>query len=364
MSLSVLGIGQAGGNLGSLFAERGYNVGIINYSQADLSTCSNIDEHLRLRIIGSEGVGRDRGEAIKLMNNNWESCLSFVKENFSQPSTEMILVVFSCGGGTGSGVAPLLCEILTNELDKTIIAVPILPSKSESIVSHINTLECLEQLSELNICIIPIDNDKVNVDSKNQLYKQVNLSFVELMDSIIKQTDRHSVYGNLDRKDLLNILKTPGFCNIAHTNLTDINKSVSLSSESITRYILESWMESVVCSPSYEKIIRFGLIFNGQENLMPFIKTKEILDVFGNTPLDVYEGWYVQNKGDVYSILTGLSFNKSRLREIENRTQGNESLQNALNSSHSISFKPSTLQIKPVEKHKKAISSILSKYKK
>lgn len=366
MNLSVLGIGQAGGNIANLFSERGYNSLVINSSQRDLDTCHNIDPKHRLHLVNSEGAGKDREEAIRLISNNWESCLSFVKEHFSQPSTELIFVIFSCGGGTGSGSSPLLLNILTNELEnKTIVACPILPSKSDSILAHINTLECLEQLSELDICIIPIDNSKADSDSKNQIYKQINHTFVDLVDLIMKQTELNSEFGNLDRKDLLNLLKTPGFSCFSHVDIANTSKSISLTSDGITQLIIDSWENSIITTPSYAKLIRFGLIFNGQENFMPLIKTKNILSEFGNLPLDIYEGWYTENKGDVYTILTGLAFNTERLKQIEYKTtHETESLQNALSSSHSISYKPSTLQLKPAEKQKKALSSILSKYKK
>jgi tubulin-like protein CetZ len=366
MNLSILAVGQAGGNIANLFSEKGYPALVINSSQRDLETCQNIDPNHRLHLVNSEGAGKDREEAIRLITNNWESCLSFVKEHFSQPSTELIFVIFSCGGGTGSGSSPLLLNILTNELEsKTIVACPILPSKNDSILAHINTLECLEQLSELDICIIPIDNSKADSDSKNQIYNQINHSFVDLVDSIVKQTELNSQYGNLDRKDMLNLFKTPGFCCLSHVDIANVNKTISLTSDSITHAITDSWDNSIITSPSYSKLIRFGLIFNGQENFMPLIITKNILNDFGNSPLDIYEGYYTQNKGDIYTILTGLTFNTDRLKQIEYKTtHETESLQNALTASHSISYKPSSLNIKPVDKQKKALSSILSKYQK
>jgi cell division GTPase FtsZ len=363
---ACIGLGQCGSQIADLFSQNGYLSGIINSSQKDLDTCIHIESHLKLRLHGSEGVGRDRNLAVSLMQNNWEIVVSYIKDNFSQPSVQLIFITFSTAGGTGSGISPLFLEILANELgDKTIVAVPILPSLSEPIANQINTLECLKQLSELNICILPIDNEQVKIEGKNELYKRVNQTFYNIIDSIIEHTDKQSHNGNLDQKDLLTLFKTSGFSTLAYTNITNQNDGIQLSKESVTDAIKHSWQKSIFTKPSYTKIIRFGLIFNGQEGLMTFINQQNILNDFKNPTLDSFEGYYHENKGDVYTILTGLEFNTERLKQIEYKTiSESESLSNILSSGHGISYKSSNLQIRPKQKDKKALSSILSKYQK
>jgi cell division GTPase FtsZ len=304
--------------------------------------------------------------AIKQMNNNWELCLSFIKEHFSQPSTELIFVVFSTGGGSGSGIAPMLTDILMNELDnKTIVCCPILPSENESVIAHLNTLECLKELSELDVCILPIDNNKFPHLSKNELYKQVNHTFVDLISNILEQTDQFSIHGNLDKQDLITLFSQKGFSCISHVDLTNLTQNISLSVESVTESIQNSWNQSIFASPSYSKIIKFGLIFNGQESLMPLVKIKNILSLFNNSPLDTFEGWYTESRGDVFTIITGLEFNVDRLKQIEYKTTAEyENIQNALRSGHSISYKASNLNTIIKKKDKKTVSSILSKYQK
>lgn len=213
------------------------------------------------------------------------------------------------------------------------------------------------------MCILPLDNSKCGVGSKSQIYRKINHSFVDLIDRIYDQTQQSSSISNLDERDLFTLLSSKGFANISYLNITNASQSVNL--QEVNQSIIKSWDDSMFSTQNTDKIIRFGLIFNGQEQLMKYVDTRELLSNFSNSPLDVMEGWYGESKGDVYAILTGLAFNTERLKEIEHKTtHQTESLQNALSTSHSISYKPTNLTVKPAEKQKKALSSILSKYKK
>ncbi|MED4262475.1 cell division protein FtsZ, partial [Priestia aryabhattai] len=87
--IGIVGIGAAGGNIADLAFENGINAVALNFSERDLESLDFVEE--RLRLIGSEGVGKNRDEAINLMvDKNWELALKFIKENFSTPSTEII----------------------------------------------------------------------------------------------------------------------------------------------------------------------------------------------------------------------------------------------------------------------------------
>lgn len=359
---AFLGLGQCGSNICDLFSEKGYPSAAINYSLKDLESLQHIDKTLLLQ--GSEGVGKSRELAMNLMGSNFETVHSFIKEHFSQPSIQIIFIVFSTSGGSGSGISPLVIELVQNEFpDKVVVTVPVLPSIDESVTSHLNTLECLKQISELDVCILALDNSKVGATSKNQLYKKVNESFVQLLENIHLQTQQSSPLGNLDQRDLFTLLSSKGFANISYIDIANMKQNINLDEVNLS--IIKSWESSLFSSQNTSKIIRFGLIFNGQEQLMKYVDTNELLMNFNNQPLDCMEGYYTENKGDVYSLLTGLAFNTERLKQIEYKTiHETESLQNALSSSHGISYKPSTLQLKPAEKQKKALSSILSKYKK
>ncbi len=139
-------------------ASRGFHAASINYSQRDLDSLENIE--LKLKLVGSEGIGKIRSEAIRLMNNNWDLAINFVKENFSHSSIEIIFVPFATGGGSGAGIAPVLLSLLQETLPgKVFVAMPIIPDLSEAFTTQRNCLETFEDISYLNMCILPVDND-------------------------------------------------------------------------------------------------------------------------------------------------------------------------------------------------------------
>jgi tubulin-like protein CetZ len=358
--IGVIGLGQGGSNITNLFAKHDYPTLAINYSQSDLQSCNHIQS--KHHLLGSEGVGKDRELANKLMQNNWETTVNVVKEQFNHSSIKLIFVVFSTSGGSGSGIAPLVIELLNSELeDKTIVAVPILPHQSESTISHLNTLECIKELSEVDVCLLPIDNNHSASNNKLSLYKEVNESFFTTINEIIFQTSLNSLYSNLDQTDLIKLFSTVGWSSITSINLTSLNSHVNLTN--LSESILTN--TSIFMKPTVNKIIRLGSVFYGQESLMKMIDLQQVINQFNNQPMDIFEGWYPnETQGHLRLIFTGLSFDMNRLKEIEGKTiTDSESLKNVLNESHRVNVKTQVNLNKP-NKQKKALSSILAKYKK
>lgn len=322
MFIGCIGMGQCGGNISDEFAKRGFYSAAINFSAMDLESLECVDK--KLTLIGSEGIGKQRGDAISLMNNNWDLALNFVKENFSHSSIEIIFVPFATSGGSGSGIAPVLLQLLTESMpDKVFVAVPVIPSKDETFTNQKNCIETFEDLSTLDICILPIDNDKTKSilrnNGKNHLYKAANEYVVSMIEKLISYTDQYSKYGVLDKKDLKNIFKTSGLCTIGETELIGLSNKFDISVQGISDNIKESWKTSLFADIEYEQILSTGFIFDGQEPLMEMLNMDSVFSSFGNKmPISLYEGYYNKDKGGkVITILSGLSWCNSRLKEID-----------------------------------------------
>lgn len=371
--ISIIGIGGAGNQVANKAVEYGFHTGIINFSQRDLDSAENVK--LKLKLVGSEGVGKNRDEAIRLLENNWELAVNFVKEHFSHPSTQVIVIVFSTGGGSGSGISPVLIDLLSNEMsDKTFVAMPIIPDTSEVLVNQMNCLSTFEQLSKLDISVFPIDNQKIKDSSdsigKNRLYESVNKEVIETLHNIVSFTEKSSKNSNLDEKDLLQIFKTKGIGVISKTNVSTLNNGVlEVSSNSISEKIRKSWDNSVFAQIEYNQVLRAGVILDGQEKLMDYLDYENIFGGFSNgMPIDLFEGYYHESSDKVYSILTGLSWCYTRLRQIENiinegRMSAEESIENT--SKQEYKSKISSLKATMIgeKKQKRNVGDILSKYK-
>lgn len=316
---AFVGVGQAGGNIANLASKKGFKSLAINYSQKDLDSLDSVGE--KLKLIGTEGVGKRRNDAIVSMPQNIESLQSFLEHNLSSPKIEIIVIVFAAGGGTGSGLSPLLIELISSEFPNAcLVACPILPDERESPVSQYNTIKLSEELSPLNIAVLPIDNHKVeNATNKSQLFRRVNEEFIDLFDEVLSYTNKESVNGIIDKKDLLEIFKTPGVCMIARTDLAKLAEGkVDISPEGVSKKIKQSWNQSIFATPEYTGIESMGIIFDGQESLMGHISHEKIVEDFECYPPYIYEGYYGESKGKVITLLSGLSWYSSRLNEIEN----------------------------------------------
>ena len=363
--IGVIGLGQAGGNIANLFAEKGVPSLVINYSSKDLETCTSVEHKLKLQ--GSEGVGKQRDLAISLFHNNYEQSILFAKEHLSPPSIECILITFSAAGGSGSGIASILPELLMNEMpDKTFILCPILPGSYECVTAQLNTMDTLSTLSDLNVCIIPVDNQNcIQTEGRNKSFQHVNETFVNLIMDIVGYTTKHSTIGNFDSRDFLTLFNTEGFCSIGDIDLSVIKENgVQLSDNEITEKIQQSH-NSIFTTPSYDQIVRAGVIYDGQDSFIRYISANIITSKFSNQPIDTFEGYYQSEKGRVVTIFTGLKFNPERLAQIQSSASKNIESFNKSHQGTSIQFDRPSINVpsnKP--KAKKSLTAILAKHKK
>nr|WP_082970878.1 hypothetical protein [Mycobacterium sp. E3298] len=315
--IGVIGLGGCGGNIADEANKLGFLSAAINYSQKDLD--ANDVKH-KLKLVGSEGVGKNRDEGIKLVQDQWEVPMSFIKEHFA--NTKIILLCFSASGGSGSSVGPILAEILKAEMsDKVICALVVIPDHSEAVVSQINTIKTFEDLSNSNIAIFPIDNQQVkecfNPPSKSKLFELSNRYVVELLLTLVSYTEKSSRNGNFDKTDLKTVLSTPGIGLISALDLSLVGTS-SFNQEWITERIQQSWNQTVFVKPDYSKVGRAAVIFDGQESLLEYINHELVFSTFANgMPLDLFEGTYHEHQARLYTVLVGLPWCNKRLQDIE-----------------------------------------------
>lgn len=365
----IIGVGAAGSNVADEFSKLGMPSLAINFSSKDLDSLEFVVE--KYKLVGSEGVGKQRNHAVKLMNNNWESVVEFIKMNFSQPSVEIILVCFSTGGGTGSGISPLISEILQDKMpDKIIVACPILSDVNEFAGNQVNTLEALEELRELDIAVMPIDNQSLKDEHlpKNKLYQKINSKFVDLIHKIGLYTEKESKYGIVDKRDLRQLFNTRGILIISEANLTDVS-NFTLTTNHFTEGIQNSWKKSIFTPIQYEQIIKAGIIFDGDEKLLEYLRTDKLFDVFANDPIELFEGFYTGGNGKVISILSGLNWIYQRIEGIDsvidkhkaNIDKIEENSYKSRNTNKSSLFDSVAKQVDTVPK-KRLVSDIIKKY--
>lgn len=365
--IGVIGLGGAGGNIAHSAHERGFLTAAINYSQKDLDS---IEVKHKLKLHGSEGVGKDRRQAARLFEDQIESTCKFIQERFN--GCELIVVAFSSSGGSGGGIGCLLIDVLKNLLTDTVIcAFVVVPDLKEVTIAQANCMEAFEELSMTNVAVFPIDNRqavKAQLVGKNKVFEYTNSKAIDLLRMLVDYTDLHSRNGNFDKRDFLTVMNTAGIATICEVELTDIDQHIKLSSEWVATRIQSSLKESVFVPVESEKVTRAAVIFDGQEALLEYLDYDLIFSCFKNgTPIELYEGSYHQHNGKVLMILSGLAWCSSRLQDIEISMNSNEDrisstlIETGAYKSNSGDLLSRLKRQSP--EPKKSMTDILSKYK-
>lgn len=370
MAIAVLGLGGAGGNMANETSILGIHSAAINFSQRDLNSAGAVKH--KLKVPGSEGVGHDRELAIELMQDHHEMVYQFVQEHFGSPSYHLVFVTFATGGGSGAGMAPILLDLLIEQMpDKTFVAAPILPCATEAPVSQANTSATMAELLKLGVCVLPIDNDKVS-GGKNAQYRETNEKFAGYLFDLSTFIEKESRNGNFDRTDLVTLFRQPGIGLIAEAEIARVQSKgkTDVTPEGIATAIHNSWTASIFSIVEYDRVTKAALIYDGQESLMNHFETDCIFRPFGRAPIDLFEGFYHEdNGGRILTVLTGLPFPKSRFEQIDRRIEAAV----VYDSVEEEEYKPKTvLTSKPRQRALQAVSGaspkqgvadILSRYR-
>jgi hypothetical protein len=290
--IGIIALGQCGGNIGSIFETYGYNCLFINTSKEDLST---LNVKYRFHIPESSGAAHDREKAITLASKHYLRIIDEVKDKFE--SQNLIYLCFGTGGGTGSGLAPMLLEMLNSKFpNKHFGCIAVLPSESEMPKIQMNAFQCYKEISNIDklASVFTLDNNK-QVDKF-----KLNRLFVQKFDLMLDSTDHVNIKGNIDKAELFKMLTTRGNFYISTFNST--------SNDNIISSIIKSWENSDVFADIErdKQITYIGL------SLVQEVDIESLQKVIG-TPFDVFQN---VNRDLNITILSGLTFPKTRINKI------------------------------------------------
>ena len=337
--IGFIAVGQAGSNIGTLFEKVGHTVLYINTSQEDLATLTDAKHTYHIK--GGEGCGKDRDKAKDLIIEDFTEILGQIQRIIQE---EYIFIIFSSGGGTGSGSSPMLIDLLVQNTDKKVGAITILPSQSESFKTAVNAYECFKELEEVkNIgSTFILDNNKADKFS-------INKDFVSLFTSFIEIPKYHSSKGNIDITEIKELLSTRG--------ATIISRMLKNSSD--TSRLIKSFKENIFAPMETDRVIKYlGLSASTRIDIDAVIKEVGMC-------LDMFQG---SNLEHTICILAGLTFPYSALQKIKEKVDNNRDIINkSLSATHEtklsdgINFLSNT---KAKNKPEKAsINDIFSKYR-
>jgi cell division GTPase FtsZ len=228
LNVGIIGLGNTGNQVASL-AQKELKIPVmaINSSEKDLET---IPADVPKRIISSskghtKGAGKDRNLAKSYLK---DSIMEFLTEeevkNFLKP-LEVVFIVSSTGGGTGSGTAPIMANIIRDAVENIkVILVGVLPVNNEALSAHVNTLEYLNELYTIleDQTYMLYDNDRFSDLPSWQMMEKVNSEIVKDINVIRCTYNYTTKFDSIDEQDMLRLVSFPGRITVARLeNITE-----------------------------------------------------------------------------------------------------------------------------------------------
>lgn len=286
--IAFVGIGGAGTNIAFAFEKLGYTTIHINSSFQDESAIKDAKKIYHLQ--GFNGCAGNRKLAERALSKNMD-----IIDKVKRLEERIIYVCFSSSGGTGSGVAPALIDLLIEETDKTICCIIVLPSKEEDYEFHVNSYKCCQEL--LNIegigSTLILDNNSGNkMVINNNCAAMLNAFFIN--NSVSKK-------GNVDEEEKRTLIGTSG-----NFILTVINN--------------EKLTEDIIIKTISDKNIFAPIQRDGRCEYIAIINSsrkgidKKIIHNIVGIPRRTFEGY---GSNDTIVAIAGLSFPFDHLNNIK-----------------------------------------------
>lgn len=301
--VAFIGIGGAGTNIAFCFEKLfGYKTIHINSSTQDESAISGAEiiRHLR----GRNGCAGNRQLAEKALAENMD-----IVDEIIGLKESIIYVVFSSSGGTGSGVAPALIEMLVEETDKTICGIVVLPDKTEDYDFHVNSYKCCQEL--LNIeglgSVMFLDNNSGKKQTINNICANMLNAFLT--------NNSVSELGNVDEQEKRTMIAASGSFVLSVLGAEKANNTK----------VVEMLTENNIFAPLQRdnKCEYIGIINSSNKG----IKKEEIINIVG-TPRRTFEGF---GSDQTITAISGCSFPFDHLNSIKSiAKEKHDARQNAI----------------------------------
>lgn len=221
LKAKVIGVGAAGNHAAIHLIE----TGVMNIDDVLLinSTLKDVPEQYKdiaLVLTGSEGCAKERNIAHELIMNNLRSSeLSGRFDSLMSADDSMVIIVTSAEGGTGSGSSSVIAKYFSEVLGKR-VHLTVFGGFEEDARGLKNTVEWFKETNKEYI-VDSICNKKFLVAcnyNKRKAEQAANEEFAKRVRILLGQTIKESS-NNIDDKDLVKLVTTPGYFEVIHGDL-------------------------------------------------------------------------------------------------------------------------------------------------
>lgn len=317
LQVSIIGIGNAGNQTIEKGLTEKYPVFAINSSVKDLSDVV-VSGKVPSFISGTEarGAGKNRQKAKDLFKVNGKELFNVKVFTTMIESSDIVFVVASTAGGTGSGIAPELLYLLKNMYpDKIFIFYGILPKLSDSIMSQANTIQCLDEINKLEIPFALADLSHFEDIPNDVAYQTVGDHIIESINTIRGDYLLYSNSGMIDENDMRVIVGEPGYLGVYSLNKISPDQ---IDKRSIQSYMIDRVKNSPAVRIQGDQIVKqMGVISNFPDEMVESSKVgnyNELTSTIG-TPISIFENYSVPKAsfGQFIVILSGMNLPYTRI---------------------------------------------------
>lgn len=330
LNVGIIGLGNTGGQVAKLAKEMlAIPVMAINSSEKDLET---IPADIPRKVIStkegsSQGAGKDRTRAKQYLKESIMGVVSDEDMNSIMNDSDIVFVISSTGGGTGSGAAPMMTNILSDRYrDTKVILIGVLPVNNETLDAQVNTLEYLQELYKVlsDQTYMLYDNDKYSGLPSYQILRKVNQEIVKDIGVICCTYNYTTQYDSIDSRDMMRLVSFPG--RIFISRLEDFSEK-DADNQTIEDMLVDNIKRNAhVETQRDKKIMASGIITNLSKTLTEEFDNNvpEVRDFVG-TPVHAFNHIYVnedrKQPNNVFFIMSGLSPVNDKINLISDRIE-------------------------------------------
>ena len=330
LNVGVIGLGNTGNQIAALASQMlKIPVLAVNSSQKDLETVTDtIPKRLIVDADGlSQGAGKNRQLAKKYLKDSIMGLLSDAPTQEFISSLDVLYIISSTGGGTGSGTSLIMSNIISSMFaDVHVITVGILPVMNEAKSAHVNTLEYLNELYGTleNQTYMLYDNDKYSGMPSYKMMESVNEEVVKDIDVTRCMYNYTTRYDSIDEEDMRRLISFPGRILVAR--LEDI-KERDLDNATIEDLLIKKIKTNAHVEVQRDKrVTATGIILNLSEAVFSEFDNHipKVREFIGDPDHD-FNHLYVNEdrkmKNNVFFIMSGLSPINDRIAKTSDRIE-------------------------------------------
>lgn len=330
--IAIVGIGNAGGQVANMAENRYpelFDCIYINSSEADLAMVSERSEYKYK--IGDreeiEGSGKNRLKMKQYLKADINKILGDQKLQVCLSTKKYVFVIASAAGGTGSGAAPVLTELLSQMFpDANFVLVGILPQLGASLMEQGNALEFLTELYDGlgdGTTYMIYDNESTSNMPATKALEAVNEQIVEDLRILSGVDNFPTPYESIDDADLESLITTPG--RLLVSRVTSGLTEKAMEDNNLDDIIIKNIKRSAHAETDRNKrVVRWGVItyFTNEVNAL-YTPSMEGLVKFLGTPVERFNHNAINDKSEqfnfLYLIASGLSPINDRVKKITER---------------------------------------------